>query len=86
MESISIAKSLAYQHGYVLVPGQGTYHVAANAANAADTTEIDFEGGFDFGWGGFLEFNGNVEHVITSDVWWGGSDWNNGAVWRTYGL
>jgi len=43
---------------------------------------FDFEGGFDFGWGGFFAFNGNTVYVVRSDVWWGGSDWNNGAVWR----
>jgi len=38
--------------------------------------------GFDFGWGGAINFDGNWVHIDTSDVWWGGSDFNNGDVWH----
>lgn len=38
--------------------------------------------GWDFGWGGALSFNGVWTHIDTTDVWWGGSDFNNGDVWN----
>jgi hypothetical protein len=42
--------------------------------------------GFDFGWGGAVNFNGDWVYVRTDDIWWGGSDWNNGDVWNIRGL
>merc|ERR1711924_37451 len=44
--------------------------------------EYKFEGGFDFGWGGAVRHNDKWIFIKESDVWWGGSDWRNGAVWR----
>jgi len=46
----------------------------------------DFDMGFDFGWGGAMSFNGEWVYIDKSDIWWGGSDFNNGDVWNVRGL
>jgi len=47
---------------------------------------FDVELGLDFGWGGAVDWNGEWVYITKSNVWWGGSDWNNGAVWRIHDL
>lgn len=48
----------------------------------ADTTNVDFRAGMDWGRGGAVIVDGNVESIRTDDIWWS-YNWNNSDVIET---